>query len=466
VVERELQNSRAGRFDNLPLLGSVYKDPAHALTAEMVGRMQYGANDHAETPLQAQYGTVLEPDVTPLSLGALPQVKRGTGLQYQNPLTPEQFKPNRREVRTEELWQPSGTPHVKGRMPIVHQQAQQRIEQLETKIAGGHGALDGFQLIEPVVQPGPHISMGNPDALVGFAKGEYMTPRTGGLHPRTRIFRVPETTRGRLDAQITVQNPTHAVGNPGSLYQAQTGPLGETRVPYNSFVTDYHRPPQANDGLGSGPLGRGIVDMGVTQRACTEGPWNGPMGSDARDRHSRRIVNMYVKPKMATNPHGESGPADAPRGVTRGAYEVMDAALDLQEQVPQRMCYMDNTTQMPAPHAGGYGNNAAYSYFDEQRHTAQQRDTEGRALPGGRDFDMVAGGAERFYQPNLRDAHNKQTGLAGDTPYVNRSTAQQVPEEFTTFSRRLTPQILVEPDCALTSAYRCNPYVPPLPSCH
>lgn len=466
VLEREQLNSRPGRFDNLPMLNSVYSDPAYKLTPEMVGRMQYGANDGAETPLQAQYGQVLEPQVTPLSLGVLPQVTRGTGLRYQDPLTPDQLKPKKHEIRTEDLWQPSGTPYVKGRQPIVHQQMQQRIEQRETKLAGGHGAGDGFSFHEPVVQPGPHISIGNTDALSGYSNGEYMTPRSGGVHPRVRIFRVPETLRGRLDSQLVIDHPTHAVGNPGSMYQTATAPLGEVRQPYNAFVTETYRPPEAERGIKTNPMGHGIVDMGVTHRGGTEQTnWTGPMGSEARDRHARRIVDMYVKPKMTTIPHEESGPADAPRGVTRGAYEAMNAAQDLMDQAPQRVAYMDSVTQMPAPHAA-FGNNAAFSYYQDQRHTAQERDTAGRVLGGGRDFDMAAGGGQRFYNPVERDPNNKDTGLQGDQPTVTRSTAQQLPDNFRVASRKVTPDVLVAPNCDATAAYRSNPYVPPLPYCN
>jgi hypothetical protein len=512
VLQREWENQVPGRYDNLPQLQCVNKDPAYMLDPNVVGQMNYEGQRNASTLMERQH-TLLEPGVTPLGLGVLPRPTKGSGVMLPDPLTGDEFKPQKRENRDVDMFMPQGDILVQ-RTQANYVNQQMRIEQLETKRQSGHGAMDSYTFQPDLPQGAPGSccegfqSLGNQDAVRNFATGEVMIPREGGRHPRQRIFRVPETQRGRVAYSLRPGNPTQATAHPNSIYQRESAPLGEIELARNADVSEWWRTPLPEGGARQGaPAGRSMVAMQTSNRdvgpcsprqrklmaaadapsyspndifdSCDRGScaqvegstqiqWAGPGGREGIAQEARRILNQYVRPKYTTNSGIRCEPT-ASMGVTRGGYEVTDYSQDLCEKAPQRMTMEENVNKQPAPH-NPRGNNAAFSYFTDQRQTLALKTTDGRAGGPQRADNEVADGASRtrFYDVVPRDTMAKQTGVEMEcihAPNGNRSLAMQRPEQyFEPISRRVTPWIEVAPAYEDTQAYRSCPYTIPLPS--
>jgi hypothetical protein len=414
VYQRAAENQIAGRYDNVPMLQSVYRDPAYTLDPGVVGKMDF------EGPLR-------EPNVTPLGLGVLPAVHRGTGVMLPDPITGDDLKPQKRENRDVDMFMPQGAP-VKGRYEFSHLQPDMRIRQLETKSQGGHGALDGFTHI-------PDNS--GRDATRNFAKGEVMTVREGGFHPRQRLFRVDELNRNRTKVCGRMGNPSQAIGKLGSIYQTSTAPLGELQLNPNADVAEWYRPPEHSRGARSAPLAEGITVMKAVNREtgleynpdpfCTSTEQShmnpaGPVFGAAQE--ARRLLNRYVRPKEENS----ACIGGLQEGTDRGTY--VNALGDFRH------------------------NNAVC--------------VEGRPSGPNRPVNEVADGASavRFYDVRPRDADKKETGMcieAIHAPNTTRSMAMQrsAPEEFA--NRRVTPFIEQQPGHDLIQNFINNPYTQPLP---
>ena len=510
VLQREWENQVPGRYDNLPQLQCVNKDSSYMLDPNVVGQMNYDGQRNAQTLMERQQ-TLLEPGVTPLGLGVLPRPTKGSGVMLPDPLTGDEFKPQKRENRDVDMFMPMGDILVQ-RTQANYVNQQMRIEQLETKRQSGHGAMDSytFQPDLPGGVPGcaeGFQSLGNQDAVRNFATGEVRIPHVS-RHPRERIFRVPETQRGRVAYSLRPGNPTQATAHPNSIYQRETAPLGEIELARNADVSEWWRTPLPAGGARQGaPEGRSMVAMQPSNRDvgpcsprqkrlqqaseaptynpsdvfddCNRGScaqvegstqiqWAGPGGREGIAQEARRILNQYVRPKFTTNSGIRCEPSAA-MGVTRGGYMVTDYSQDLCEQAPQRLTMEENVNKQPMPH-NPRGNNAAYSYFTDQRQTLALTTIDGRAGGPQRGDNEVADGASRtrFYNVVPRNVDAKQTGVEMEcihAPNSNRSLAMQRPEEyFQPISRRVSPWIEVAPAYEDTQAYRSNPYAQPLPS--
>jgi hypothetical protein len=168
LAVRAVENSVPGRYDNLPTLQSINRDPAYAADPGVVAKMQYAAQAAAPTYWDRQHA-LLEPTIDPLSLGALPEVRRGTGTQLPDPISGDDLKPQKRENRDVDMFMPMGQP-LRNRYPFVHIDGQKRIEQLETKLQSGHGALDTFTHIPDTQGARAEFSItGSVDATRNFA---------------------------------------------------------------------------------------------------------------------------------------------------------------------------------------------------------------------------------------------------------------------------------------------------------
>lgn len=251
-------NQVCGRPDNLPRLRSVMKDSKYELQPWHGSMYDYANLRKGNTYLENQlFHRNLTPNETPLSYGALPNVKKSTGLQLRDPDTPDMLKPKRKETETADLFMPTGDTLASRYEPVTWKAHQRAIEQ--SKLNSGRGALDGFSHLE---QPGS----GAAGPTRGFAGGEVMTPRHGGFHPRERFFRVPETRRGRNQHALRPLNPEPRVGKLGSMYLSSTAPLGRSRHNRNHDVLEWHRAPERTGGIRQIDATPRNVEMKFTNR--------------------------------------------------------------------------------------------------------------------------------------------------------------------------------------------------------
>ena len=251
-------NQVCGRPDNLPRLRSVMKDSKYELQPWHGSQYDYANLRKGDTLLENQlFHRNLTPNETPLSYGALPNVKKSTGLQLRDPDTPDMLKPKRKETETADFFMPTGDALASRYEPVTWKAHQRAVEQ--SKLNSGRGAMDGFSHLE---QPGS----GGAGPTRGFSGGEVMTPRNGGFHPRERFFRQPETKRGRNQHALRALNNETRVGKLGSMYQTATAPLGNMRHTRNHDVGEWHRAAERTGGLRQMDAAPRAVEMRFTNR--------------------------------------------------------------------------------------------------------------------------------------------------------------------------------------------------------
>lgn len=158
-----------------------------------------------------------------------------------DPLESKYFKPPKETVLGEDMYgPPMPSPNVFGDKNI-NGFIRSSIVDPYTKTNSGSGALNDQRIGAP--PPGP----GHPVNNHGFSNGLKMTLRTGGVHPRQRIWREPPSTRKQLYFRMT--NPSHAVGRLDSTGGEMRPELGRLEVPFNANTDEYRRDSQPNAGL-------------------------------------------------------------------------------------------------------------------------------------------------------------------------------------------------------------------------
>jgi hypothetical protein len=191
-------NQVPGRSDNLQPLRTVFKDPKYELTPDMDNQFQYDQMNRGETELENQlyYSTLTRPEETPLAMGYLPEYKKSSGVRLRDPDTPDMLKPQKRENMQEDMWISQPEPDRKHYQPITGEQG--RRARLESKMAGGNGALDGFYTND---RPG---NLGGPTK--GWSTGLEPTREFTGYHPRQRFFRKHDNKSKRGEHGLRAMN--------------------------------------------------------------------------------------------------------------------------------------------------------------------------------------------------------------------------------------------------------------------
>ena len=203
------------------------------------------------------------------------------GPLYIEALEPEYFKPPKSTILQSDLRQePMPQPDVFGDKSIVG--LSRNYIDPYTKFRSGRGQLDNLY-------PGA-IAGGENNAGFGFFNGEKFTLRTGGFHPRQRIFREPPSQRKQL--YFSIRNPSHAVGRSGSIYSEGRGELGHLELPYNAYVKEYHREPMPNAGLVTNKKrANPEVVFNCNNRQDQYIGWAGPKGTSDRTREDLRLLS-------------------------------------------------------------------------------------------------------------------------------------------------------------------------------
>lgn len=215
---------------------------------------------------------------------------------YIDALEPRYFKPPKSTILQDDMRrEPQKQPDVFGDKSIVGL-SKDYIDPY-TKFRGPAGQLD---YLYPGAIPG---SSKNPD--YGFSNGEKFTLRTGGFHPRQRIFQMPEITRKQL--YFSIRNPNFAVGRSGSIYSQGRGELGNLELPYNSYVKEYHREPLPNAGLTENKkrANPGVV-LQCTTRPEQQIGWMGPRGTSDRTQETFRLRTVAETAQDDPNGKGDN----------------------------------------------------------------------------------------------------------------------------------------------------------------
>ncbi len=202
------------------------------------------------------------------------------GPLYIEALESEYFKPPKSTILQSDLRQePMPQPDVFGDKSIVG--LMRDYVDPYTKFRSGRGALDHMY-------PGA-IAGGETNAGYGFDNGEKFTLRTGGFHPRRRIFREPPSQRKQL--YFSIRNPSTAVGRSGSIYAQGRGELGNLETPFNSYVKEYHREALPTAGLVSNRVrANPKVVLPCNSRQQQYIGWAGPKGTSERAREDLRLL--------------------------------------------------------------------------------------------------------------------------------------------------------------------------------
>lgn len=523
---REQANMVPGRYDNLPQLESRYgyRDTTTELKPYQWDNYDYSGLRKGKTFLESQFN-VLTPDETPLSYGVMPKVGRGTGTMLPDPISGADLKPQKKENLDTDMFVATGDSLAKrfDFNPIMTGESLRRAHE-QSKYNSGSGALNYFSFINDEPQNKDGSVCTDTNALFGFATGEVMSSREGGLHPRERFFRVPETKRGRNQHALRPLNPTKATWHANSIYQSSTAPLGEVRMNRNADVRDYYRVPEETGGIARQHIRAPseFVDMkflnrdpgcstdpgqrkklkaareraakdGFTGRrsvpsydaddldweACnrmdptkagTERSWAAPAYATSHAQELRRELDPYIAPKNLQDFQLRAF-STAAHDSQVGTYVYTDYADDLCDQLTQRSVLDDHTARAPAPAAAGRGNAAVYSESDFLRDGTFDSTTMGRAHMGGRGENMTAdaGSAQRFNEYHLRQTSKDEPGFVQSedvhAPVSNRQLAVQYSQSFPCpVTRRQQPTVENFIDFGGVQPYLDNPYTQPLPN--
>jgi hypothetical protein len=491
-----------GRYDVLPV-SRGYEE-----TALSSSRADYTQADSARTQLERQYA-LIEPSVTPASLGSMPLMTRGTGTMLQDPLRPEELKPQKRERINPAFIQAQGDTPASRYTP-AHLELATRIEEA-SKRHSGHGAMDGFRMTPDEPDRGPT------NALRNFGGGEIKDWRTGGFHPRLRITYVPETKKGQLtDRCMRFANP-RVTGIQGSLYLPGTAPLGEMRMPTNADTRELADRRTAYPGGGDGHGGheqRSLISLPFQNRdngrcLTADGDTEYSRKAGRREQREAPVYNPDVfstadAPCEASTTREYAGPmgrgvdsAMAPRadlsrqvrghhapnaelcgyaagrvGDGVGGYASIDPRSTLEDHATQRESMVGSIMPAPAPGrsgaSGGEGP-TAYAFQREYSGPSGVREVIGRAPGGSSGHNMTTverqGSFVSERQNHRSDAPFAQARNFGEEVATRTTAPQQPPNNFLSSHepRRNTPLIERQIDPELLSPLRCNPYVQPLP---
>lgn len=230
------------------------------------------------------------------------------GPLYIEALESEYFKPPKSTVLQDDLRQePMPQPDIFGDKSITGI-TRDYIDPY-TKFHSGSGALNdlypGSIASASGAEPGTNVTG------YGFANGEKFTLRTGGFHPRRRIFRMPESQRKQL--YFSIRNPSFAVGRSGSIYAQGRGELGNLELPYNSYVKEWNRPPVPNAGLTSNRMrSNPKVVLKCTSRENQYIGWAGPRGTSERAQEELRLLPITELMSKNCAPQGTYGKEVSP----------------------------------------------------------------------------------------------------------------------------------------------------------
>lgn len=470
------------RYDTLP------PSLGYAETSLAAAHPQYAQSGGDTTFLQRQYTAVLEPSVTPASLGVMPAPSRSTGTRLQDPLTPDELKPKKRERVN--LFMPEGDDQLASRYTPAHLELYERTLE-SSKSTQGHGALDGYRMTPE--------DPDNPDnALRNFGAGEQKDfgVAASGFHPRLRITYVGEVKRGRLETSFRFGNPSHAVGKTGSIFQTGTAPIGAVRLAENADVREEAdgRAPMPGGGVAGGLETRSTVSLLYQNRdngmeysrkegrargaGCeaptynpdvlllpnTEREYAGPAGRQNGFSDVRADLSHQVRGHHAANTElaafGNRGNAGT------GAYAAADLGTQLQDHATHREGMSTRVHAEPVPFRGG--GVSSYVMDREQRQPSGVREVYGRAAGGSSsrnlaDLDRVQTDTQRCNHRS--DAAFAQAHNFGQEMPARLSSAMQRPE--TDFAhqehRRVAPFLQQQIDRSVQVQLANNPYVQPLP---
>jgi hypothetical protein len=218
--------------------------------------------------------------------GVLPSFGGEKQNSLYDPLRPHEFKPNKSTVLQSVMRAPPQPENNVFGDPSNYRELHERINS-ETKFTRGNGAFDGYN----------NYSGGQQE---GFASGQYITERTGGLHPRTRYYPQTEYKKG-LQMYGRMGNPTEATGmSPGSTWSEGTGPLGAFRENKNAAVYEYEREPMPTSADGEGHRGARFDEIYLRRRrddGVAKREYVGPMHHPDYDKESLRLLNYNIRGK-------------------------------------------------------------------------------------------------------------------------------------------------------------------------
>lgn len=271
--------------------------------------------------------TLTYPDgILPNSYGAFD----GNSLRPEN-LDAYLFKPPKREVTQAMMRMPPQVqPNTHGTGSVYLENHDRALE--ATKLASAKGALD-YYVPEPVTvvkkdADGNDVQVTEYRIIDGGsdARGQYTTERTGGFHPRERVFPIIPAKQG-IQATFRLGNPSNAVGKLGSEFSQDTGPLGEMRMPRNASVSEYERVAFPTSAPVSLQARVGQVVLKDQQRDTTTVPWTGQVNQGSKNQEALRLEKQYVKPKNVTDFQVVLAPGT--RANDKGAYQNVQFDLAL-----------------------------------------------------------------------------------------------------------------------------------------
>ena len=247
-------NMVQGRMDNLQPLKTVFKDPKYELTPDMSSQFQYDQKNRGQSELENQwyYSTLTRPEETPLAMGYLPEYKKSTGVMLRDPDTPDMLKPQKRELMEEEVWKAQPESDRKYYQPILGEQT--RRARLESKYAGGNGALNDFYVND---RPG---SLGGPTK--GWSTGLEPTREFTGYHPQQRFFRKYD------DKSKRGEHGLRAMNKQSQHHENRAEVSGFKTFGKKDQVSTYHRIAVGDGGRGEPHLPDGLreVELRYTAR--------------------------------------------------------------------------------------------------------------------------------------------------------------------------------------------------------
>lgn len=476
-----------GRYDVLP------PSVGYPETALCAAQPDYATQaSHNRSMLDRQY-SVLEPSITPAALGVLPAMTRGTGTMLQDPLRPEELKPQKRERVNPQFIQPQGDPLPSRYEPAHIEMAKRCVE--TSKQNSGHGALDHFTFTpdEP--------ARGSTNALRNFGGGEIkdFSRSSSGFHPRTRITFMPDNrNKGQLQDRCTrLGNPSSGSirGVPGSLFQPGTAPLGEVQLPQNADVRESANRRVAHPGGGQagGHEERSLVGLPYQNRSgascddysrranrgrdCVAPSYNPDDCLPGTEREYAGVMgrtensSQQVRADLSHQVRGHHAANATLQGIAGRDYDGLGSYMAmsdvLQDHGTQRQGMTGQVYLAPTPFKSG---TSAYAYQQEFRAPSGVREVVGRAPGGNSEQNMTttvrAGPNYETERVNFRTADSafaQQHNYGEEAPTRSTRMQQSQTDYGNQDNRRITPFIEHHVDPTLLDPLLCNPYVQPLP---
>lgn len=364
-----------------------------------------------------------------------------------DPLEGKYFKPPKSTILQDDLREaPKPNSIVFGAQPITAE-LRSNVVNPYTKFNSASGQLNHMYPSQPCATTRSY----------GFSNGEKFTVRTGGFHPRQRLYREVPSTRKQL--YFSIRNPSSAVGRIGSIVSQGRGELGALEIPYNAGVKDWHREPMPTAGIVSN---RQHINPSTVLK-CTTRPdqyigWTGPAGSTGGQSDLRlksicttsstmcgkgRDVIPNKTTMFSLTPIGE-------HAVGQGRGPVESNAVTPRDT--NRGCYDANTMRV-------FGGSLPLDGVADAIKPIQSS-CSNTYVGGCADHDT-----KRINGNNLR-ATQKDTGMFFNINrpfHSTRTLAPQYTEYPKPVDRKVTPMIRMNIESSLLNPYKQNPYTQPLP---